>query len=58
VTWPQLYVLSAMILSSVLGIVGEARDRDKSAAHVAFYVVILLAFRVAMALVLHAGGFW
>jgi uncharacterized membrane protein len=58
VTWPQLYVLSAMILSTVIGIASEARRRDKSAGYVAIYVMIVLALKVAMALVLHAGGFW
>jgi|WetSurMetagenome_2_1015567.scaffolds.fasta_scaffold188156_2 hypothetical protein len=57
-TWPQIYVLAAMILSGVLGIVNEARDRKNSAARVALCVVLLLGFRTIMALVLHAGGFW
>jgi hypothetical protein len=58
VTWPQFYVLAAMIISSAIGIVAESRDRDNSSVYIATYVVILLATRVAMALVLHAGGFW
>jgi t-SNARE complex subunit (syntaxin) len=58
VTWPQLYVLAAMILSSVIGIASEARRRDKTAGYVACYVIIVLAIKVVMALVLHAGGFW
>lgn len=57
-TWPQLYVLAAMILSSAIGISSEARRQDKSSGYVALYVAIVISLKVTMALVLHAGGLW
>jgi hypothetical protein len=57
-TWEQWVIAIWLIVGGAIGIATTARDKEMSSLAVTFAVIIILCWRVTMALVLHAGGFW
>jgi len=57
-TWPQLVVLIVLLAACVRDVWAITTDRSHSAAFAAGAIFVFLAWRVTLALVLSAGGFW
>jgi hypothetical protein len=57
-TWQQFLIALWLVANAALSLVSATRDRETSSGEAALGVILAWSFYIAIALVLHSGGFW